>query len=125
MTDTEHDAAQASRNSPRNENGVYTEYETEIVARHNRAYASIDIARCEDGRYRFSVGVSYSYGGFSGPITDRGDGFEQIDDARRAAISELLKRFPMPWPSDPYSVQMELEAMRKQIVDLVRQPTLF
>ncbi len=108
-----------------NENGVYTKYQTEAIARHNRSHASVEIARCTDGRYRFSVGVTYSYGGFSGPITDKGEGFEHYDDARRAGVAELLKRFPKPWPSDPHSVHAELEIMRKQVAECIRQPTLF
>lgn len=108
-----------------NDVGVYKKYQTEVVARHNRSAASVDIAQCTDGMYRFSVSVMYSYGGFSGPITDKTQGHETYDAARKAGVSELMRRFPKGWPSDPHSVHVELEAMRKQLEEHVRQPTLF
>lgn len=46
-----------------NANGVLPEGLHEVVARKNRSYAAINIALCEDGLYRMSVELRYSYGG--------------------------------------------------------------
>jgi hypothetical protein len=106
-----------------NENGVLDCTAEEIVARHGRSYAAVNIAFCEDGLYRQSVSLSYSYGGYFAPIPVDATGHASFADARTAGMEELLRRWHSPFPSDPRSVHEELANMRQQIVDQLHQPT--
>jgi len=108
-----------------NVNGVLAPSHTEIVARQGRSYAAINLALAEDGRYRYAVSLSYSYGGFGGPICDDDEGYADVRSAKEAALAELLRRWHQPYPSDPQSVHDELRLMREQIERQLRQPTLF
>jgi hypothetical protein len=69
--------------------------------------------------------VSYSYGGFCGPIFETDEGFSTYKAAKGAGIAELLKRFPKAWESEPQSVHQELREMKAQIERHFSQPTLF
>ena len=109
----------------KNENGVYLDYQTETVAALGRSRAEVKIAKCDDGLYRYSLDVQYSYGGFSGPITDHGDGYPNHEQAKMAGISELLECFPTAWGSEPQSVHAELQQLREQVEAHIRQPSLF
>ncbi|VTR93381.1 unnamed protein product [Gemmata massiliana] len=109
----------------KNENGVYFDYRTETVAARGRARAEVRIAKCDDGLYRYSLDVRYSYGGFSGPIADHGDGYATHEQAKTAGIAELLERFPTAWGSEPQNVHAELQQLREQVEAQLRQPSLF
>ena len=106
-----------------NENGVFNCTTEEIVARHGRSYASVNIALCNDGLYRQSVSIMYSYGGYFSPIGIEAPGCPTLADARTAGMEELLRRWPTPFQSDPKSVHEELAEMRQQIVNQLQQPT--
>lgn len=108
-----------------NEHGVLEKTYAEEVARHGRAYAAIDFALCEDGVFRYSIDVMYSYGGVGGPIRDDGTSFATMTQARDAALEELLRRFPTAWESEPQSVHDELRILREQVDAQLRQPSLF
>lgn len=108
-----------------NQHGVLAPAMMETVARHGCSTASIDFACGEDGLYRYSVAVMYSYGGFTFPIRESDPGFPTLDAARTAALDELLRRWPRAFASDPQSVHDELAAMHGQVVSLIRQPSLF
>lgn len=108
-----------------NENGLYEPEAREELARIGRSYAAVKICQCDDGLFRYALDVTYSYGGFSGPITTQDDGFTTFKAAKDAGTEKLLRRFPFPWPSDPKSVHDELAAMRGQIDRQLRQPSLF
>lgn len=108
-----------------NENGVYEPDAREELARQGRSYAAIEICQCDDGLFRYALDVMYSYGGFSGPISDQCEGFPTYKAAKDAGTEKLLQRFPAPWPSEPRSVHEELAAMRAQLEQTVRQPSLF
>jgi hypothetical protein len=107
-----------------NDNGVLASGYTEVVARLGRSYATIEFALGEDGRYRYSVSLRYSYGGFGGPICADGKSFAEIREARNAGMEELLRRWHEPYSSDPQSVHDELRLMREQVEDQLRQPSL-
>jgi hypothetical protein len=108
-----------------NEYGVLEASCREIVALHGRSHADVEFALCQDRRYRFSVGVSYSYGGFCGPIYLDAEDYPTLPAARTAALEKLLRRWPRPFHSEPTSVHEELRIMREQIEGQLRQPSLF
>jgi hypothetical protein len=108
-----------------NEHGVYEAEATEVLARRGRSYAAINLCQCDDGLYRYSLDVSYSYGGFCGPISDSAEGFDTFNRAKEAAIHALLRRFPKAWASEPQSVHDELRDMKAAVEAKVREPTLF
>lgn len=108
-----------------NENGVYAPQITEELARRGRSYASVRIAQCEDGLYRFALDMSYSYGGFCGPITARATGYATAAIAKDEAMAALLRRFPKALATDPQSVRLELRELKAQIEGKFRQPCLF
>jgi hypothetical protein len=108
-----------------NDSGAHEERSQAIVARLGRSYAAVNYALCEDGLYRFSTELHYSYGGFCGPIWRDDPGYATLDAARLAGMEELLRRWPRGFPSDPASVSDELRTLREQIENQLRQPTLF
>jgi hypothetical protein len=107
-----------------NEHGVYDAEITEELARRGRSYAAVRLCQCADGRYRYALDMSYSYGGFCGPIFADDDGFATSGEARESAIKDLLRRFPKA-ESEPQSVHDELREMKAQIERRFSQPTLF
>ena len=109
-----------------NEYGAMRPGHREVVARHGeRYYAAVNVALCEDGLYRISTSMMYSYGGFSGPVFMEGQGFATLVAAIDAGLHELLRRWHKPFPSEPQSVHDELNGMRQQIEARLRQPSLF
>jgi hypothetical protein len=108
-----------------NEHGVLQGGRHEIVARHHRAYAAVNIALCEDGLYRFSTELHYSYGGFCGPILVDDPDYPSLDAALNAGLEEMLRKWRQPFPSDPAGVHEELRILREQVEARLRQPTLF
>jgi hypothetical protein len=108
-----------------NEHGILQGGRHEIVARLRRAYAAVNIALCDDGLYRFSTELHYSYGGFCGPIRANEPGHPSLDAALNAGLEELLRKWRRPFPSDPASVHEELQSLREQLEAKLRQPTLF
>jgi hypothetical protein len=108
-----------------NENGVYEAELIEELARRDRSYVRVKICQCEDGLYRFALDMAYSYGGFCSPITSRSESHNSPNEAKEAAAQRLLQRFPKAWASEPRSVHDELHALKTQIEDKLRQPTLF
>jgi hypothetical protein len=108
-----------------NEFGAITPGHEEIVARHGRSFAAVNVALCEDGLYRCSTSQMYSYGGFTGPVFIGRPGFTRLADAITAGLDELLRRWHTPFPSEPQSVHEELNDMRRQLEAKLRQPSLF
>ncbi len=108
-----------------NECGVYEADSREIVAQRGRSAASITLAVCEDGLYRFGVEFHYVTGGMSSPISIHGPGFATREAAGAAACESLLRAWHMPFPSDTESVRSDLAEMRAQIEARLMQPTLF
>jgi hypothetical protein len=107
---------------------AYGVYEAEIIeelARRDRSHARVEICQCEDGLYRYGLDMAYSYGGFCFPITGSCEGYSSPNDAKNAAAHRLLQCFPKAWASEPRSVHDELDALKTQIEDRLRQPTLF
>jgi hypothetical protein len=108
-----------------NEYGAMNAGQREVVASHGRAFAAVKIALCEDGLYRFSVELNYSYGGFCGPVWIETEGYSSIAEARTAGLEDLLRRWHTPFPSEPTSVHTELRVMRDQIESQLCQRSLF
>ena len=108
-----------------NENGCLAVGCTETVAQLGRSSAGVNVAMDDHGRYYYSVSVTYSYGGFGGPICADGESFADKQAAKTAGMEELLRRWPKPFPTDPSSVHDELRLMRGQLENELRQPSLF
>lgn len=109
-----------------NEYGAMRAGHKEIVARHGeRFYAAINIALSEDGLYRQSTSMMYSYGGHSSPVFLSTPGHYTLAEAIDAGLDELLGRWHTPFPSEPQSVHVELNNLRQQIEARRRQPSLF
>ena len=108
-----------------NDNGVLDEGHRETLACFGRAHAKITFALCEDGQFRYGLSMTYSYGGFSMPISGSFQGFPSIEAARTAAIKAMLCRWQSPFPSDPASVREELRRLREQLEARLQQPSLF
>ena len=108
-----------------NQNGVLETGRREVVATYGRSYAAVELALCEDGLYRFSVELFYSYGGFCGPICHTAEGFATAAAARTAGLEKLLRKWHRPFASDPASVHEELRILREQVEGQLRQPSLF
>lgn len=108
-----------------NPHGVLPEGHHEIIAQRGRSHATIRIALCEDGRFRYGLDMMYSYGGFSFPITIDGESFDSLAATRHAAIETLLHRFPKAFHSEPASVHAELRDLHEQVIAHLRQPSLF
>jgi hypothetical protein len=109
----------------KNENGVYTGYQTEVIAQRGRSVAEVHIAQCDDGLYRMEIRFHYSYGGYCGPITDHGEGFLTYQQAKEAGIKRLSDKLHKPFPTEPDSVKAELADLRQQIESHMVQPSLF
>lgn len=109
-----------------NEHGVLKAGHREIVARHgDRYYAAVNVALCEDGLYRQSTSMMYSYGGFTGPVSLDSPGFTTVTAAIDAGLEDLLQRWHKPFPTEPDSVHNELNDMRQQVEARLKQPSLF
>jgi hypothetical protein len=108
-----------------NENGVFKVEATEELARRGRAFAAVRLCQCNDGLYRYSLDMAYSYGGFCGPISVSCKGYTTYSEAKDAGTAELLRRFPKARPSEPQSVHDELRELKVQIEHRHREPTLF
>lgn len=108
-----------------NEHGVLPDGHRETLAQRGRSHATISIALCEDGLFRYGLDMMYSYGGFAFPISIDGEGFSSLAAARAAAIEAMLRHWHTPFPSDSASVQAELQALREQVENHLRQPSLF
>lgn len=111
-----------------NENGVFEPYLRFVVASYGlyyADYADVRIAFCEDSLYRCAVGLLYSYGGFSGPVFEDGEAYPTFQKAKEAGLQQLLRRWHKAWPTEPQSVHDELNDMRRQIEEQLRQPSLF
>lgn len=85
----------------------------------------IRISHCDDDLFRYSLAVTYSYGGFRGPIFASYPGFPSFAEAKTAAITELLTKFPKPLGPEPQSVHDELRDLKAQVEQLLVQPSLF
>jgi hypothetical protein len=97
----------------------------EIVAQRGRSYAAVCVALCEDGLYRKSTSLQYSYGGHGGPIFLSTPGYVSFAEAKTAGMEELLRTWPSGNLHEPQSVLHELAEMREQISRQLRQPSLF
>jgi hypothetical protein len=108
-----------------NEHGVLEPGHRAVVASRGRAYAAVNIALREDGRFAYGLEMSYSHGGFMLPICVDRESFSTEEAARTAALDELLRRWHKPFPSEPASVHDELRDLREQVESRLRQPSLF
>lgn len=108
-----------------NKNGIYPDGASEQVATLGRSNASIDFALCDDGGYRYSINLSYSYGGFCSPIFASLPPFPTMDAARVAGLEDLLRNWPSGKNGEPQNVLDELSALRSQVEARLRQPSLF
>jgi hypothetical protein len=108
-----------------NEWGAMKAGHEDIVARHGRWFARVNVALCEDGLYRQSTSMLYSYGGHCGPVFMSTPGFTNVAAAIDAGLKELLRCWPTPFPSEPERVHDELCNMRQQIEARLKQPSLF
>ncbi|MBS0265377.1 MAG: hypothetical protein JSS02_25810 [Planctomycetes bacterium] len=108
-----------------NEWGALKTSHKEIVARHGRSYAGVNVAFCEDGLYRQYPHLFYSYGGFCGPANIKDPGYATVAEAVNAGLEELLRRWHKPFPQEPQSVHDELAELRSQVETRIRQPSLF
>lgn len=108
-----------------NEHGVLEPGRREVVASRGRAYAAVNIALREDGRFAYGLELHYSHGGFAFPICINGESFPTQEAARTAALGELIRRWHTPFPSELQSVHDELRIMREQVESRLRQPSLF
>jgi hypothetical protein len=108
-----------------NEYGAMAAGAEEVVASRGIAQATLRIALCEDGLYRQSAGIRYSYGGFGGPVWMSSPGYLTVAEARTAGLEELLRQWPTAWQSEPQSVHDELADLRCQVEAQLRQPSLF
>jgi hypothetical protein len=97
----------------------------EVVAQRGRSYAAIRVGLCEDGLYRMSTSLQYSYGGHGGPIFLSMPGYVSFAEARIAAMEELLRTWPKGNLHEPRSVLDELADLREQLAGQLRQPSLF
>lgn len=109
-----------------NEYGALKGGSLRIVARRReRSYAGVRIAFCEDGLFRFSIELRYSYGGCGGPIFDTDQGYATEGAAEIAGVEELLGKWPTVLPYQPVSVNEELHDMHCQLQARLSQPSLF
>jgi hypothetical protein len=108
-----------------NEHGVLESGRREVVASRGRAYAAVNIALREDGRFSYGLEMNYSHGGFAFPICIDGESFATMDAAHTAALGELLRRWHKPFPSERTSVHDELRDLREQVESHLCQPSLF
>ena len=108
-----------------NEHGVLESGYREVVASRGRAYAAVNIALREDGRFAYGLELNYSYGGFVFPIAANGESFATKQAAREASLTELLGHWHTPFASEPASVHEELRNLREQVESHLRQPSLF
>lgn len=75
-----------------NEFGVFLSGEREVVARHGQAEAAVTLAQSPNGLFIFGVGFHSPTYGFGYAPSIWGEPFGRREDARRAAIAELLER---------------------------------
>ena len=108
-----------------NEYGAMAAGAEEVVASRRNAQATLRIALCEDGLYRQSGCILYSYGGFGGPVWMNSPGYMTVAEARTAGLEELLRTWPTVWPFQPQSVHDELADLRHQVEAQLSQPSLF
>lgn len=108
-----------------NENDIYPDGASEIVAALGRSNATIDFAFCDDGQYRYSINLQYSYGGFCSPIFSSCTPFPTQDAARTAGLEELLRKWPSGTHGEPQAVLNELAELRRQVASRFSQPSLF
>lgn len=111
--------------SKANEWGAMKAGHEEIVARHGRWFAKIEVAFCEDGLYRQSTSMMYSYSGHFSPVFMSTLGYSTLAEAIDAGIDELLETWPGHRHWEPKSAHDELDALRRQIEARRRQPSLF
>jgi hypothetical protein len=108
-----------------NDCGVLEPGYREVVASRARAYAAVNIALREDGRFAYGLEMNYSHGGFAFPICVDGESFATKEAACEAALGELLRRWHQPFASEPASVHDELRDLREQVESRLSQPSLF
>lgn len=111
--------------STANEYGAIRATHRETVAQHGRSFAAVNVALCEDGLFRLSTTLQYSYGGFCGPVFIDSPGYASLSTAMDAGLAELLRRWHKPVASEPQSVHDELAELRRQVEAKLRQPSLF
>jgi hypothetical protein len=110
-----------------NKFGSYAAEVKEELARVGQAFVTFRFCHCsEDGLYHYSLSLHYSYGGFSAPISAGDAGFANVQNARAAAVSEILTRLKyFNGSGDPEHAQKELRELKSQIEKSWQQPDFF
>jgi len=107
-----------------NDCGVFANYEREIVAKQGRAVAEIGIYKLRDGVFVYCCGFTSATAGFGyAPSVWASTPHETANDARLAAITELLERIGKV--ESEQSAREDVRHVRRQLQRLVEQPTLF
>ena len=110
-----------------NDCGVFVDYDEEIVARCGRAKAVVGVSRVRDGVFVHCCSFEYSLGGFGyAPSVWNAAPPDTAEQARLAGIGELLGRISAQgFPGDPPAAVAEHAALRSQLENHLRQPSLF
>lgn len=108
-----------------NEWGAMKAGHEDIVARRGRWFAKVKVALCEDGLYRQSTSMQYSYRGHGGPVFTSTPGYRTLAEAIDAGIDELLEKWPRHCHGEPQSANDERDALRQQVEARRCQPSLF
>jgi hypothetical protein len=110
-----------------NDCGVFVEYHEEIVARCGRAKAVVGVCRVRDGVFVHCCSFESSLGGFGyAPSVWNSVPYGSAETARQAGIEELFARVSARgYPGDPAAAVAEHSAIRSQLENHIRQPSLF
>jgi hypothetical protein len=109
-----------------NDRGVFVDYHEEIVARFGRAKAAVGICQVREGVFVHCCSFEYSLGGFGyAPSVRTAEPHVTAEQARLAGIEELLGRISgRGFPGDPPAAVAEHAALRSQLENQIRQPSL-
>ncbi len=110
-----------------NDCGVFVDYHEEIIARCGRAKAVVGVCRVRDGVFVHCFSFEYSLGGFGyAPSVWNAEPHVTAEHARLAGIGELLGRINgRGFTGDPVTAVAEHAALRSQLENQIRQPSLF
>jgi len=96
-----------------NEHGVFMHGEPEVVAKHKNAEASVTIAETPCGLFAVGVHFNSSTYGFGNAPSIWGEPHATREDARRAAIEEILADLDQPHVGK--MAAEEIKQVRKQL----------
>ncbi|OWK45577.1 hypothetical protein [Fimbriiglobus ruber] len=107
--------------------GVFVDGKEDIVACCGRAKAAVGVCRVRDCVFVHCCSFEYSLGGFGyAPSVWSSAPHESAEQAHLAGIEELLRRISgRGYPGDPPAAASEQAALRSQLENHIRQPSLF